>query len=100
MNKIDLGEKLTKYYRMDIWKPKSKWWLALWMWVFKVCLVNSYVACVKMCTNVYNVEGGNVWSHYEFQEWVALVWISLEIYGPKIRNFIEASRKKQSHVCV
>ena len=40
-----------------------------------------------------------MWSHYEFQEWVALVWISLEIYGPKIRNFIEASRKKQSHVC-
>ena len=39
-----------------------------------------------------------VWSHYELQKWVALGWIIPERYWPKSRNFMEASRKKQSRV--
>ena len=39
-----------------------------------------------------------MWSHYEFQQWVALGWLIPERYGPKSRDFMEASRKKQSHV--
>ena len=31
MNKIDLGDQLRNYYRMDRWKRQFKWWLALWM---------------------------------------------------------------------
>ena len=41
-----------------------------------------------------------MWSHYKFQKWVDLGWISPERYGPKSRNFMEASRKKHSHVNV
>ena len=40
-----------------------------------------------------------MWSHYEFQKWVALGWIIPERYGPKSHNFMEAHRKKQSHIC-
>ena len=56
MNKIDLGDQLRNYYRMDRRKRQLKWWLASWMWGFEVCLVNAYVAYVKMCTNIYNIE--------------------------------------------
>ena len=37
-----------------------------------------------------------MWTHYEFQKWVALGWINPEKYGPNSRNFLEASRKKHS----
>ena len=56
MNKIDLGDQLRNYYRMDRWKRKFKWWLAFWMLGFEVCLVNAYVAYVKMCIDIYNIE--------------------------------------------
>ena len=56
MNKIDLIDQLINYYRMDRRKRQFKWWLALWKWVFEVCLVNAYVAYVKMCKNIYNIE--------------------------------------------
>ena len=67
------------------------------MWGFEVCLVNAYVAYVKICTNIYNIEK-NVSSHHYFQRWVDLGWINPEKYGPKSCNFMEASRKKQSRV--
>ena len=69
------------------------------MWGFEVCLVNAYVAYVKMCTNIYNIDRKQLWYHYEYQKWVALGWISPERYGPKSRNFMKASRNKQNHVC-
>ena len=65
MKKIDLGDQLRGYFRIDRWKRKFKRWLALWMWGFKVCLVNTCVAYVKMCTNIYNIEK-NMWSYNEF----------------------------------
>ena len=37
-----------------------------------------------------------MWTHYEFQKWVALEWINPEKYGAKSRNFMETSRKKHS----
>jgi len=37
-----------------------------------------------------------MWTHYEFQKWVALGWINPEKYGPKSRNFMDVSRKKHS----
>ena len=55
-NNIYLGDQLRNYYRMDRRKRQLKWWLALWMWGFEVCLVNAYVAYVKICTNIYNIE--------------------------------------------
>ena len=35
-----------------------------------------------------------MWTHYEFQKWVALGWINPTKYGPKSQAFSEASRKK------
>ena len=96
MNKIDLGDQLRNYYRMDRWKRQFKWWFALQMWGFEVSLVNAYIAYTKMCTNLYKMEKRNIWTHYEFQKWVALGWINSEKYGPKSRKFIEAIRKNHS----
>ena len=97
MNKIDLGDQLRNYYCMDRWKRQFKWWFALWMWGFEVSLVvNAYITYIKMCTNLYKMEKRNMWTHYEFQKWVALGWINPEKYGPNSHNFLEASRKKHS----
>ena len=56
MNKIDLGDQLRNYYRMDRWKRQFKWWFALWMWGFEVSLVNAYITYTKMSTNLYKIE--------------------------------------------
>merc|ERR1712216_448544 len=69
MNSVDVSDQLRNQYRIDhVWWRNKKWWWAIFIWLFGVVLVNSYVIYKRTCIQ----EGIKPMSHFEFRMSIAM----------------------------
>ena len=68
--------------------------MVLWLFGFQVCVVNAYVAYCAMCTHLYNMTKKELWTHFEFQKYLALALIDPDSWGPDSENWRRQLNKK------
>ena len=77
MNAIDIADQLRNNYRFDHWLRNFKWWWSIFMWVFGVLIVNSYVVYNSVC-DATGLLKKQRYSQYQFRLAIARMWIELE----------------------
>lgn len=82
MNSVDVADQLRNQYRIDhVWWRNNKWWWAIFIWLFGVVLVNSYVIYKRTC-----IQGGvKPVSHLEFRLSIAMDLMN-SVHVPKNRS--------------
>jgi len=72
MNDNDIADQLRLQYRMMRFSRNNKWWWALWLWGYEVCLVNAYMMYCRY-HQIYNLS--LKYNHYTFIEATAKAYI-------------------------
>ena len=73
MNGNDVANQLCLVYRIICLQRNNKWWWALWLWGYKVTIVNSYCMCLHFCI----LSGVKMpWTHHDWNEAIAYAHIA------------------------
>jgi hypothetical protein len=79
MNDYDIADQLRLVYQIMHFQRNNKWWWALFLWGYKVSVVNSYVSMKRYC----ELKGVPVpWSHHDWNEAIGYTHLDPE-YWPK-----------------
>ncbi len=83
MNDNDVADQLCLIYQIMPFQRNVKWWWALFLWGYKVSLVNSYVLYKRYC----ELKGVPVmWNHHDWNEAVGYAHVNPEEYWPRKKS--------------
>ena len=92
MCNVDQADQLRLQYCIHYWIRNTKWWWALFFWIFESSLTNCYIIYKKF----HELHERKHLSHYKFIKQVALAWINPSEYWSSLKQGIKQSTSQVS----
>jgi hypothetical protein len=83
MNDNDFADQLRLVYRIMRFQRNIKWWWALFLWGYKVSLVNSYISYKRYCELK---EVPVTWTHHDWNKSIGYAHVDSDEYWPRRKS--------------